>query len=119
MGLFEEKFKLFFHPSYHFRVLVQNSAFTEQEWKYGVFVHERIIWESLIDRFESLFKHLLQLDFRVSLICQQIVEQNKGRMIDHFWIAASKAVVAEVDQSFASLQVLHQGASLICGKDIG
>jgi len=40
-------------------------------------------------------------------------------MVYYFQVAASKALVAELNQSFPSFKILHQSTAIACCKDVG
>ena len=62
---------------------------------------------------------LLQLNLCVLLERQQIVEQNKCSVVDNLWITTTKTLVAELNQSLASLHFLHHGSTIGRRENIG
>jgi hypothetical protein len=60
----------------------------------------------------------LQLAFVVTIIAQNIVEQDHGRMIDNLLVAAQKRLGAEVEKIDALLEVLKNTTALLGLKEV-
>lgn len=70
----EEKLECFFDPHAHVRVLVKNSAFTEDCSLQNFLVSYFLVRKDLVKSFQSLLKIGLNFNFFLRLIAKQMIE---------------------------------------------
>ena len=89
-------------------ILVQQPTHAEQDSNQGVLVRDFGLSQDLvIDSDQSELEHGLNLSRVLVFEGKKVIEEDKSRVVGHFVITATEALVAEVYQRCGTFRIFH------------